>query len=318
MSGTVYGTDTEVRIIYLVIGKLLQFGVYKLLLRLFGVEKTLDVKSSVVVFILTLTTVCGLIPLMSISFSYESNRIHGPVLIIVAVLLVSNIVLYYLIYQVQKLLKNRYELRLLQEKMAFEKTRYEEASGVWDNIRKVRHDMKNHFAVILGYLKNNDCTSCEEYIEQIMPAIESMGNLIRSSNSVLDYLINSKLSGLKETQIIISGTIGDFNDIEDTDLASIIGNVLDNAVEAQKKVTGTKRIELLFRMMNNNRVIICKNTISESVLKNNKELRSTKKNPGDHGLGHQIVEDTLKKYDGTVEYFETDDMFGVQIMIPMP
>ena len=150
-----------------------------------------------------------------------------------------------------------------------------------------------------------------------MPSVESMGNLIRSNNSVLDYLINSKLSGLKETQIIISGTVSNFDDIEDTDLASVIGNILDNAVEAQEKITGTKRIELLFRMKNDNRVIICKNTIEKSVLKNNKELRSTKKNTDDHGLGHQIVETILKKYDGWVDYFETEDMFGVQIMLPM-
>ena len=134
----------------------------------------------------------------------------------------------------------------------------------------------------------------------------------------MDYLINSKLSGLEETQIIISGVVGNFDDIEDTDLASVIGNVLDNAVEAQEHVVGTKRIELLFRVKNENRVIICKNTVSESVLQNNKELRSTKKSREDHGLGHKIVETILQKYDGWADYFETDDMFGVQIMLPMP
>ena len=103
-----------------------------------------------------------------------------------------------------------------------------------------------------------------------------------------------------------------------THLTSIIGNILDNAVEAQENVTGIKRIELLFRMKNDNRVIICKNTVSESVLQTNKELRSTKKNRQDHGLGHKIVETILKKYDGWVDYFENDGMFGVQIMLPMP
>ena len=171
---------------------------------------------------------------------------------------------------------------------------------------------------VSGYLKKEDIKSCEEYIEQIMPSVESMGNLLRSNNSVLDYLINSKLAGLKETQIVISGVVSNFDDVEDTDLASIIGNILDNAVEAQEKVTGTKRIELLFRMKNDNRVIICKNAISKSVLKTNKELRSTQKNPDDHGLRHQIVETILKKYDGWLDYFETDDMFGAQIMLPMP
>lgn len=77
-------------------------------------------------------------------------------------------------------------------------------------------------------------------------------------------------------------------------------------------------ITLLFRVKNENRVIICKNTISESVMQTNKELRSTKKNRQDHGLGHRIVETILQKYDGWVDYFESVAMFGVQIMLPMP
>lgn len=312
------GSDTSARLIFILIGKLSQFAIYKFILIIFRMDDNLDVKNGILVFVFTIMTAVGLGAMMNVAIENQTSLTKTSILIAVCVLAFSNIALYFLIYQVQKLLKSKYELKLLQEKMDFEKSRYEEATVVWDNIRKVRHDIKNHFSVVSGYLKKEDIKSCEEYIEQIMPSVESMGNLIRSNNSVLDYIINSKLAGLKETQIVISGVVSNFDDVEDTDLASIIGNILDNAVEAQEKVTGTKRIELLFRMKNDNRVIICKNAISESVLKTNKELRSTKKNPDDHGLGHQIVETILKKYDGWVDYFESEDMFGVQIMLPMP
>lgn len=309
---------TDARIIFLVIGRLVQFAIYQLLLKIFRAEETLDLKNSIIIFVSSLLSAIGLGAMMNAVINSDDTQLHILVLITVVVLALTNVVSYFLVYQVQKLLKNKYELKLLQEKMAFEKDRYEESALVWENIRKVRHDIKNHFLVIRGHLKNEDVPACEDYIDQIMPSVESMGNLIRSNNSVLDYLINSKLSGLQDTQIIISGLVGNFDDIEDTDLASVIGNILDNAVEAQENVTGTKRIELLFRMKNDNRVIICKNTVSESVLQTNKELRSTKKNRQDHGLGHKIVETILKKYDGWVDYFESDGMFGVQIMLPMP
>lgn len=309
---------TDARILFLLISRVVQFAIYKFLLQIFRADETLDLKNSIIVFASSLLSAIGLGAMMKVVINSSDTHLHIPILITIFVLALTNIVSYFLIYQVQKLLKNKYELKLLQEKMAFEKDQYEESAQVWENIRKIRHDIKNHFVVIRGHLQNKDMPACEEYIEQIMPSVESMGNLIRSNNSVLDYLINSKLSGLKETQIIISGVVGNFDDIEDTDLASVIGNVLDNAVEAQENVTGTKRIELLFRMKNENRVIICKNTVSESVLQNNKELRSTKKSREDHGLGHKIVETILQKYDGWVDYFENDDMFGVQIMLPMP
>jgi len=312
------GSNTNARLIFLLVGKLSQFAIYKLVLIIFRTDDNLDLKNGLLVFVFTIMTALGLGAMMNVAIENETSLTKSSILIAVCVLAFSNIALYFLIYQVQKLLKSKYELKLLQEKMNFEKDRYEEAAVVWDNIRKVRHDIKNHFAVISGYLKVENTKACEEYIDQIMPSVESMGNLIRSNNSVLDYLINSKLAGLKKTQIVISGIVSNFDDVEDTDLASIIGNILDNAVEAQEFVTGTKRIELLFRMKNDNRVIICKNTVADSVLKNNKELRSTKKGNGDHGLGHKIVETILKKYDGWVDYFETDDMFGVQVMLPLP
>ena len=64
---------------------------------------------------------------------------------------------------------------------------------------------------------------------------------------LLDYLIASKLSSLKDTEIIISGSVGDLSDIKDKDLACLVGNILDNAVEAIESVKRSqKRIELLF------------------------------------------------------------------------
>ena len=84
-----------------------------------------------------------------------------------------------------------------------------------------------------------------------------------------------------------------------------------------KNVSSDKRIELHFVQNNLTRVIVCKNSIEHSVLKNNKELRTTKESPELHGMGHQIVETTIKKYNGWIDYFEEDKMFGVQIMLPI-
>ena len=90
---------------------------------------------------------------------------------------------------------------------------------------------------------------------------------------------------------------------------------MDNAIEALSDVS-EKRIELLFSVQNDNRVIICKNTIKESVLKNNKELKSTKASGDSHGWGHQIVAKIVADYHGMVDYFEEFGMFGVQIILP--
>ena len=177
----------------------------------------------------------------------------------------------------------------------------------------------NHFAILKGKLEEEDMESCKKYLSELNNTVENMGYLIKSGNSIIDYLINSKLSNLNNVKVLISGYVGNYSDIDEMDLACILGNVLDNAIEAQKKVTAEKRIELHFLQKNTNRVIVCKNTIDESVLNNNSDLKSTKDSTEFHGLGHQIVESTVKKYDGMVNYYEDENntVFCVQIIIPL-
>ena len=133
---------------------------------------------------------------------------------------------------------------------------------------------------------------------------------------VIDYLTNAKLGHLKDTQVIVSGNIGSFSDIKDVDLSCIIGNILDNAVEAVKPLS-EKRIELIFTMQGDNRIIICRNSIKKSVLEKNKFLSSTKSNAEEHGLGHKIVASVVESYNGMISYFEENGMFGVQIVLPI-
>jgi len=223
-----------------------------------------------------------------------------------------------MIAQIDRLQRHKYELKLLEEKMQFEKKRYDEANIIWDNIKHIRHDMKQHFSVVLGQIQSGDINECQKYISNLLPEIESMGNIVKTDNSVVNYILNSKLSTIKNVDIVISGIVKDFNDIESRDLACIIGNILDNAIEALNKIADShpKRLELIFANQNSSRIILCKNSIEKSVLKTNKNLVSTKPHSDSHGFGHKIVEKIVRNYCGTVNYFEEDGMFGVQIIIP--
>lgn len=312
MQGSVYIG----RYIYLVLHKISLFSVLKLFLYIFRSDTSLDIKSGITTFVFTLTTILGLGATMSVTALPNANKIQTPILIITVSFVVSNMFLYIMISQVQKLQKNKYELKLLEDKTNFEEARYNDANTIWANIKKVQHDIKQHLTVIGNYLNDNNIDECQEYIHNLLPNVEQMGNLVKSDNTILDYLINSKLCALKDTQVIVSGSVGNLSDIKDSDLACLMGNILDNAIEALENVR-EKRIELLFMIQNSNRVIICKNTIEHSVLATNKELNSTKKNRDNHGYGHQIIAKIVSEYYGMIEYFEESDMFGVQIVLPI-
>jgi len=78
---------------------------------------------------------------MKIAAVINPGAIDGPVFIIATVLVAVNVILYLFIHQIQRLQKSRYELMLINERIAHEAKQAEEVNTVWNNIRKVRHDM---------------------------------------------------------------------------------------------------------------------------------------------------------------------------------
>ncbi len=310
------GSGSTIRLVYISIHKVIIVSVFTLILVVFKNASITDLLTGIVFFGVSVLTILGMGATMVAVTSglYRTNPISCYLLLVTYILI--NICVYLLINQVKKLEKQKYELKRLSDRYGYQQEKYMEAVGVWNSIRKVQHDIKNHLIAIKGELDADNVEECKQYVSSLIPQTEQMGKLIKSDNNILDYLINSKLCDLKNTQVIVSGVVGDLSDISDRDLVSIFGNIIDNAVEA---ISGLeeKRIELLFNRHEDNRLIVCKNTIGKSVLESNSELKTTKSDISSHGLGHIIVEETVSKLGGMIEYTEDSDMFIVQIILPV-
>ena len=313
---TIQGSDSITRYVYLAFANLSVFVISKLILSFFNVDNTLEIKTGLIMFATSMITLVGFGVTTDIAVKYQYDNNDGVVIMLTCVFVAINVILYALVGQIQKLQRKKYELQLINEKLNFEESRINDANAMLDTCRKMKHDMKQHLTVIGGYLEDGKDEECRAYVAKLNSSAEQIGNLIQSGNTVIDYLINAKLNTLEDTQVIVSGNIGDLSDISDVDLSCIIGNILDNAVEAVKPLK-EKRIELKFAIQNSNRIIICRNTIKESVLKKNRFLSSTKSNADEHGFGHKIVASVVESYDGMISYFEENGMFGVQIILPI-
>ncbi len=310
-------TGTSVRYIFIAICKIGLFGTSMLVLRLFNSRKTLNILSGALSFVLTLITIIGMGMTLNIATQTGGNMDSTPIVLIAVSFIAVNIIFYILVAQIQKLLENKFQLKLLEDKIEFERKRLADSEEAYQTTKKLQHDMKNHLTVIAARLDDNDIEGCREYLRELVPAVERMGRIIRTDNQTLDYIINSKLGRLSDTKVIVSGSAGDLSDISDLDLACLFGNLLDNAVEAQVNVPSReKHIELLFARQKSNRIIVCKNTIASSVLENNKSLKTTKKDKGSHGYGTKIIEKIVSDYGGMIDYYEEFGMFCVQIVLP--
>ncbi len=313
---TLYGARTGARIIFLLLAKTTQFATLRFLLIVFKKNTDLSLGYGLLLMLFHALSMIGLAAVMTLMLD-DLFRDHELLLTGIAfAFLALDVFLYVLIYQISKLQKAKYELKLMREKEAFEKSRITEASVIWEHIRKTRHDLKNHLTVVGGYLEAGDSETCRAYFDKLTKTVDSMGDLIRSGNGVLDYLINSKFSARKDVKLVISGSVAPLEQMEPVDLACIVGNILDNALEAQEHIKeGEKLIDLRFLPQQGYTVILCKNTVCGPVLQKGKLKKTAKSDPESHGLGHRIVESTAKKYGGWVDYFEEDGMFGVQVTL---
>ncbi len=188
-----------------------------------------------------------------------------------------------------------------------------------EQLRRMRHDIKNQLDVVKS-LMNDESTSNElakNYLKQYNDRFMKLERLIDTDNAIVNAVVNSKLVKCSKENIRINTTIQNkLKRIDDIDMSSLIGNLLDNAIEAQEKVTVDKRyIEV--NMLNDDDVlyISVKNTILESVLENNKQLHTIKADKKSHGLGTKIVKDIVEKYNGSIDYYEEDEFFCCDIRI---
>lgn len=132
---------------------------------------------------------------------------------------------------------------------------------------------------------------------------------IDTGNIVVDTLIEEKINRAIEHNIRIKIISDDISDsfINDRDWCSILANLLDNAIEACKKVEGKRKIDVRIENRSFGIMLYMENSCSELMIGNNGRLITSKKNIGEHGIGLQSINYALEKYEGKIVYEYKND-----------
>lgn len=184
-------------------------------------------------------------------------------------------------------------------------------------IHKIKHDMKNHLITIDILVKNNSVKEASDYIHTLTGNLNSDNEFSKTGNIVIDSLINHKLHTAKKLQAEIHSNVFLPAELEisSLDLTVILGNLLDNAIEAiQKLDPGKRKIFLDARYSKGRFMIKLSNTYDGQIISNNKKLVTTKDSESIHGFGLSNVKDSLKKYDGQMKIDYTTTEFTVSLL----
>lgn len=316
---TIYSENTLSRFLMIIIDQALLFYVFALFLKIFK-RSRMNLGRKEWTFIITIFVV-SFLSLAAIQITLQKNDLpeqyNGILMLAEIGLILINIICFFMMSVLNNSHKAAEELSILKQQDEIRRQYAENVKYRYDEIRRIRHDMKQSYTVLETLLSENRTSEAMEYIHAGKSAISQTEVLIDMGNDFVNSILNSKLTTAKQLGIeVICSSVKDISDIEAVDLCTLLGNLLDNAIDAAEQCLPENRlIEVKITNSDEKLIIQVANSIKGSVLNENSELKSTKKNPLEHGFGVRSIRLIAKKYFGTVNYFEEDNTLSCRVIL---
>lgn len=306
----------SVRLIALFLTKILFFAAMKIIVKLFKKEgftlKSPELFAAAVMLVLT-----HVIAVILIAVQMNENNAEQLTFIAILSTILTDIFIIYMMRKISKDNKNTLRISLLELQLSEQKQMSEDAGQISKEIKKAEHDLKHHLLSVLGTLENGDTQEAEEYLRTLLKEYEtSIFKYISLENSAINSVLNFKIGRCRANGIDFKLEIeSDFAGFDDTDICVLLSNLLDNAIEASQLVPESPMITLTVTNKQNYLCILVRNRIMESVLAKNKQLKTTKQNKKNHGLGLYSVSQIVDKYEGMKNFYEKNGYFVADIWL---
>lgn len=230
-------------------------------------------------------------------------------------LIALNIICLYITLSLNKSNRAAEEFKLKEQQLKHDIQYAETVRTQYQEIRHIRHDIKQQLATVSGLQFEGKYNEAQRYISEITDRIEQIEMFIDVGNDYINAILNSKLSIAKSKGVeVLCNFSGEIDCIDEYDLCSLMGNVLDNAIEATENVDGAV-IEVSLFSDKHKFILTVSNTISQSVLNGNAELKTTKDETELHGFGVKSIKAIAKKYDGIVDFYEEGLTFFCRVVL---
>lgn len=280
-----------------------------------------------------ITGLCFSILLRSVLYSVNGTKMHlftdtnpeAYVLIpLISLLCIVSIILSAAI--LEKLIQNSEKEILLEtyeNQIQDMEEHMKDVEHLYDGIRGMKHDMKNYLADIEALLKEKEYPGGQEevrrYLDGLYNSMEELDMKCKTGNPVTDVVLSRKIreseaAGIAfECEFIYPEGMG----ISAFDLSIILNNALENALEASKKegegaqirVESYRRENLFFLEIENYY------TGNPKIDASGEFLKTTKEDKNRHGLGTKNIANSVKRYDGKLNYDYQNSIFALTVML---
>lgn len=267
-------------------------------------------------FMITMFSVIGI---QNLEPYHPADDLYDTCIYLSALLLLS-----LLIYQLRSQYETEHELAELKDQQAEMVSReYHTLESAYSMNARLFHDFRNHLGALRRLMQTEQYEEALRYVEDLAGP-DTLSKTRWTGDDTIDYLISSKADAAAKLEIAFTAEVEFPKNtlVRSADLCSILGNLLDNAIEAAQKVPNASErfIRLTIRRVNHMIMIRVENRFEKAPVVEGGILRTTKTDGGLHGWGVKSARTAAEKYDGTLQTSAEGNIFRavVTLSLPMP
>ena len=255
--------------------------------------------------------------IIKINLSYFLTKIVGlssmkdtvifSVLILGAMLLI-NAAVYVLFVVMTVRQKERAEQAILAQKYLGQSAIIEEVTKQHEKVSKMRHDLLNVLGTVDVLIASGKTDEAREFIRSRTGVLSADVRTVNTDNEYVNAVISYKTAQAKERGVDLSVYAESKIAFPDNaDLCNLIGNMLDNGINAAEKCEKEKDVRLDISRDGDSYRVSVLNSVVSPVLKSNPNLVTVNPDRLSHGYGMKIIREITEKYYGTADWYDTDD-----------
>ncbi|MBU3134288.1 ATP-binding protein [Clostridium gasigenes] len=254
-------------------------------------------------------------------FIFNDSNIKSIILLFISsIFLLSNISLINIMWRIIKDNNLKIENKIINNKMEIQYKYYLNLQKYQSKTRKLYHDMNNHIICIQNMYEKNDIA--DKYVEDIHNKLKECNPIFNTNSVILDVILNEKKSScdINNIELLVDLNFQGYEFIEMPDICSIFSNIIDNAIEANNKLTDEKILKIIKlrgTIVNSFFVIKCENPKKNLIISKNNKILTDKKDGFLHGIGISSIKTSVEKYGGNLEIKSSDTKFIIIIYIPL-
>ena len=237
--------------------------------------------------------------------------------IVVFMILLINVFTYYLYDKAKENMEKQMREEILKNQCEYYIRQNRESKEWWEELRKLRHNMKQHYILENTYLEKEDYEALKRYCSENLKFLDKKDFISNSGNLYIDSVVNYKADMAEKAgiKVIANTEVPQDAEMNAEDISICLGNLLDNAIEAVKELTEDRVIRLWITTDGNNIAISIKNRYKNALHKSGGRYLTSKEDDRMHGIGLSIVRQIVDQYAGEMEIREEDNVFDVMILM---